>query len=142
MNVNEFLTTIGICVVLPVLIVWIVGRVRQNATNRKAEIMLKAIESGVEIKPDIFKTSRPKKASIKKNLLEKLNGACITGMLGLAFLLIMLLGSFRGAFANYLPLATAMLLAVSAGLFVSYFAGKKMLAKEIEAEEKDLLEEK
>ncbi len=104
--------------------------------------MLKAIESGVEIKPDLFKTSRPKKASIKKNLLEKLNGACITGMLGLAFLLIMLLGSFRGAFANYLPLATAMLLAVSAGLFVSYFAGKKMLAKEIEAEEKDLLEEK
>ncbi|MBQ3765574.1 MAG: hypothetical protein II874_02405 [Bacteroidales bacterium] len=142
MNANEFLTTIGICVVLPVLIVWIVGRVRQNATNRKAEIMLKAIESGVEIKPDLFKTSRPKKASIKKGLLEKLNGACITGMLGFALLLLMLLGSLRGAFANYLPLATAMLLAVSAGLFVSYFAGKKMLAKEIEAEEKDLLEEK
>ena len=35
-----------------------------------------------------------------------------------------------------------MLLAVSVGLFVSYFAGKKMLAKEIEAEEKELFDNK
>ena len=34
------------------------------------------------------------------------------------------------------------MLAVGIGLFISYFAGKKMLAKEIEAEEKGLLENK
>ena len=35
-------------------------------------------------------------------------------------------------------LAGGILLAVGLGLFISYFAGKKMLAKEIEAEEKSL----
>jgi putative Ca2+/H+ antiporter (TMEM165/GDT1 family) len=63
-------------------------------------------------------------------------------MLGLAFLFLMLFGNMKIFMANYLPLAAAMLLAVSVGLFVSYFAGKKMLAKEIEAEEKELFDNK
>ena len=142
MNPYEFLIPLGVCVVLPVLIVWIIGRVQQNETNRKAEIMLKAIENGTEINPDLFKSNRNKMKSIKKDLLEKLNGACITGMLGLAFLFLMLFGNMKSFMANYLPLAAAMLLAVSVGLFVSYFAGKKMLAKEIEAEEKELFDNK
>ena len=132
MNPYEFLIPLGVCVVLPVLIVWIIGRVQQNETNRKAEIMLKAIENGTEINPDLFKSNRNKMKSIKKDLLEKLNGACITGMLGLAFLFLMLFGKMK----------IFMLLAVSVGLFVSYFAGKKMLAKEIEAEEKELFDNK
>lgn len=142
MNPYEFLIPIGVCVVLPVLIVWIVGRVQQNETNRKAEIMVKAIENGTEINPELFKSNRNKKMTIKKDLLEKLNGACITGMLGLAFLVLMLFGKMKSFMADYLPLAAAMLLAVSVGLFVSYFAGKKMLAKEIEAEEKELFDNK
>ena len=142
MNPYEFLIPIGVCVILPVLIVWIVGRVQQNETNRKAEIMIKAIENGAEINPDLLKPTHKKRASIKKDLLEKLNGACITGMLGLAFLILMLFGNMKSFMANYLPLAAAMLLAVSVGLFVSYFAGKRMLAKEIEAEEKELSDNK
>ena len=141
MNFIDIWVPLGVCVVLPVLIVWIVGRVRKNETDRKAEIMLKAIENGVEINPDFFK-STPKKASIKKDLLEKLNGACITGMLGIALLILMLLGKMPVYAVHYLPMAVAMLLAVSLGLFVSYFAGKKMMAKEIEAEENELQEKK
>lgn len=41
----DALIPVCICVVLPVLIVRIVGKVKQNETNRKAEIMLKALES-------------------------------------------------------------------------------------------------
>ena len=37
------LVPLGICVVLPVMIVWLVTRARQNETNKKTEIMLKAI---------------------------------------------------------------------------------------------------
>ena len=36
------LVPLGICVVLPVMIVWLVTRARQNETNKKTEIMLKA----------------------------------------------------------------------------------------------------
>ena len=141
MEAVDILIPIAICVVLPVMIVWLVSRVRQNETNRKAEIMLKAIENGQTIDPNIFKTNRPK-GSIKKDLLEKLNGACITFLMGLAFLLLFLFKVQTFGFDAFLPYAAGAMLAVGIGLFVSYFTGKKMLAKEIEAEEKELLENK
>lgn len=141
MNFLEFLLPICICVVLPVLIVLIIGLVRKNETNRKAEIMLKAIENGQSIDPELFQTVR-KKGSIKKDLLDKLNGACITSLLGLAFLIFYIFEGENGFFENYLPYAAGALLAVGIGLFISYFAGKRMLAKEIEAEERELCNQK
>ena len=67
MNINidtvmeDILTNFGIpvfiCVVLPVTIVWLVARTKQNETNRKAEIMLKAIESGAQVDLDQFNTT-------------------------------------------------------------------------------------
>ena len=49
-----------ICVVLPVMIVHLVTRARQNETNKKTEIMLKAIESGATIDADFFKNTQKK----------------------------------------------------------------------------------
>ncbi|MBR6423594.1 MAG: hypothetical protein IKS47_02790 [Bacteroidales bacterium] len=138
---EELLVPIFVCVVLPIAIVLIVGLVRKNETNRRAEVMLKAIENGQTIDPEIF--ARPKKKqSIKHDLLEKLNGACITSLMGVAFLLIFFFG---GKWANsFFPtafylIAGGVLLAVGIGLFITYFTGKKMMANEIEAEEKGLL---
>lgn len=143
MYLMNTLVPIAICVVLPVLIVFIIGRVRQNETNRRAEIMLKAIENGQTIDPEIFKSGKSRgKGSIKKDLLEKFNGACITSLVGLAFIVLYLIEGPNGFFENYLPYAAGVMLAVGIGLFISYFTGKKMLAKEIEAEEKELLENK
>ena len=141
MYLVQILVPIAICVVLPVLIVFIVGRVRQNETNRKAEIMLKAIENGQTIDPEIFKSSK-KKGSIKQELLDKLNGACVTFLMGLAFLLLYVFKVTTFGFNAFLPYAAGAMLAVGVGLFISYFTGKKMLAKEIEAEERELLENK
>ena len=135
---------LGICVALPVLIVWLVVRARQNETNRRAEILLKAIENGQTIDLDLFKPVK-KKGSIKQELLDKLSGACITGLMGAAFLTFSLAFpkyvSGWGFAGKYLPFAGAVLLAVGIGLFISYFSGKKLLAKEIEAEEKKLSED-
>ena len=137
---SEILVPIAICVVLPVMIVLIIGLVKRNETNRKAEIMLKAIEKGQSIDPELFKVTGRKKDSIKKDLLEKLNGACITSLMGLAFLLLYLFKKASFGFDSFLPYAAGALLAVGIGLFISYSVGKKMLAKEIEAEEKELLD--
>ena len=52
----DILTPIFICVVLPVAIVWLVMRTKQNETNKTAEIIIKAIESGNPIDQDFFKT--------------------------------------------------------------------------------------
>ena len=132
---------LGVCVVLPIVIVWLVSRVRQKEIDRKAEIMLKAIEAGVEIDPALFGDNKKKepRMKVKSDLLDKLSGACITSLMGVALLAIRYLG-FDPAWAIYLSLAGAVLLAIGIGLFISYFVGKRFLAKEIEAEEKELVE--
>lgn len=141
---EDFLVPIFICVVLPVAIVWLVARTKQNETNRKAEIMLKAIEAGTPVDLDMFKSDAKVAKTIKQDLLEKLNGACITTFMGVAFLTLGILRVVitdfgRSTFLNkfWLP-AGGVLLAVGIGLFVTYFVGKKMLAKEMEAEERKL----
>ncbi len=146
---NDILVNFGVpvfvCVVLPIVIVWLVARTRQNETDRKAEIMLKAIEAGVPVDMSQFEPAKKKAPkSIKQELLDKLNGACVTSLMGAGFLTLGILRVVitdfgRNMFINkfWLP-AGAVLLAVGIGLFISYFVGKKMLAKEIEAEENAL----
>ena len=146
---NDILTNFGVpvfvCVVLPIVIVWLIARTRQHEANRKAEIMLKAIEAGVPVDMTQFEPAKKKAPkSIKQELLDKLNGACVTSLMGAGFLTLGILRVVitdfgRNMFINkfWLP-AGAVLLAVGIGLFISYFVGKKMLAKEIEAEENAL----
>ena len=136
MNGTEMLVVISICVILPVLIVWIVTRARQNAVNKKSEIMLKAIEAGVPVNADLL-TSKKKTRSIKRDLVDRLTGALITSLMGLAFLILYFVkvNTFN---TGLFLLAGALMAAVGIGLFISFYVGKKMLAKEIEAEERAL----
>jgi len=61
------------------------------------------------------------------------------GFLTLGILRVVITDFGRNTLLNkfWLP-AGCVLLAVGIGLFISYFVGKKLLAKEIEAEEKKL----
>lgn len=136
------LVVFGICVVLPIMIVWLVNRTRQNETNRKTEIMLKAIESGATIDATFFRLQSNK--TIKERLLKRLTGGCIFSLFGLTFLSI--------GIANWIALddtvsndsavvpATfgGLFLAIGISLFITFIVGKKMLAKEIAAEEKTM----
>ena len=136
----SFVLPIFVCVVLPVMVVWLALRARQHSTDKNAEIMLKAIESGATIDPDLLKPQKQQK-SLKEKLLGRLTGACVTSLLGVAFLVGGLVLDWHMAF---MPIETSLLggilLAVGIALFVTYFAGKNMLAKEIEAEETALNE--
>ena len=143
----QALIPISICVVLPALIVWLIGRVKQNETNRKAEIMLKALDNGAKIDTDFFK-SQSGSRTIKERLLGRLTGACVTGLLGVALLAVAIyLGCTLDWSKNdeviiMTTLLGGILLAVGIALFIVYFSGKKMLAKEIAAEEKQIVEGK
>jgi hypothetical protein len=141
---EDILVPIFICVVLPVTIVWLVMRTKQNETNRKAEIMLKAIEAGVPVDMEQFNTGKKGPRTVKQDLLEKLTGACITTFMGIAFIVWAIMGYLNPAYTDgrlfnrLAPMTGGVLLAVGIGLFISYFVGKRMLSKEIEAEEKKL----
>ena len=139
---QNFLLPILVCVVLPIVIVWFITRTRQHETDKKTEILLKAIESGVEIDPALFKSRQPRTRGIKEELMDKFTGACVTSFMGIAFLVISFLGLnnpelAKGGlwFIRTAPMAGVILLAIGTALFLSYLVGKRMLAKEIEDEE-------
>ena len=144
---EEILIPICICCVLPIMIVWLVMRAKQNEANRKAEIMLKAIEAGVPVDMEQFKARKKTPGTIKQDLLDKLTGACITTFMGVAFIAYSTIGSFCPAWIDgkwlisLSPIAGGILLAVGIALFITYFVGKKTLAREIETEEKKLGQE-
>ena len=143
---EDILIPIGICVVLPVMIVWLINRTRQNETNRKTEIMLKAIESGATIDVDFFKAQQDQKAhkTIKERLLKRLSGGCICTLTGLILEAIGIVNYVKwdGMISNdsaVVPMIIGgILLGIGVSLIVVFFVGKKMLAKEMEAEAKAL----
>lgn len=140
----DILVPLGICVVLPVMIVWLVTRARQNETNKKTEIMLKAIESGATIDADFFKKQRGAK-TIKERLLKRLSAGCISSLLGIVFFVIGLVN--RSAMDDILMepdsfttpfIFGGIFLAIGIGLLITFFVGKKMLLNEMEAEAKEI----
>lgn len=140
MDLVAILVPLGVCVVLPVMIVLIIGLVRKNEANRKAEVMLKAIEAGTPIDPELFKKPERRPKTVKDDLLDRLSGASITSLMGIVFLA-------AGIYFNCCPakdlwwspsmmiLAGGVLLAVGIGLFIVYFTGKRVYSKELESEQ-------
>ena len=142
---EDILVPLGICVALPVLIVWLVMRARQNEMNRKTEVMLKAIEAGVPVDADFFKSQRTPK-TIKERLLKRLTAGSIFTLMGIGFTVLGIVQwvQWDGTTSNdsfVAPLIIAAIwLAVGISLLIAFFIGRKMLAKEIEVEEKALTE--
>ena len=134
----DILVPLGICVVLPVMIVWLVTRARQNETNKKTEIMLKAIESGATIDANFFKEKQGAK-TIKERLLSRLTWGSIFSLIGVVLLVLAIV--FANSYApdgwivNSSPAPTfatigGILLAIDLALFAVFFVSKKMMARE------------
>lgn len=132
---------IGVCVIVPIMVVWLNNRKEQNETNKKTEILLKAIESGATIDTDIFKPQQKQK-SIKEKLLGRITAAFIVTFIGIAICIATVIMAYTGGVTantlTYFIFYSAVILAVGIALFIVYFIGKRLLAKEIEAEEKSL----
>ena len=144
---EDILLPIFMCVVMPVAIVWLVMRAKQNETNKMAEIMLKAIEAGIPLDPDFFKTqTRTLQKSLKERQLGWLTAACILIALGLGSILvgviIILINNWTYDTAptaySLLTFAGGLVLVIGIALLVVYFIRKRILAKELEAERQTL----
>ena len=144
---EDIILPIFMCVVMPVAIVWLVMRAKQNETNKMAEIMLKAIEAGIPLDPDFFKTqTRTLQKSLKERQLGWLTAACILIALGLGSILvgviIILINNWTYVTApsvyQLLTFAGGILFVIGIALLVVYFIRKRILAKELEAERQAL----
>jgi preprotein translocase subunit YajC len=140
---EEILVPIAICVVLPVMIVWLINRTRQNETNRKTEIMLKAIESGATIDADFFKAQQEQKAptTLKEKLLNRLTAGCVCTFIGIAAVVVCFVLEAKLGWdhvGDFMLTFGAISIAIGISFLLVFFVGKKMLAKEMEAEAKAL----
>ena len=137
---KDIINVIGICVVLPIVIVWLINRRRTNETNRRAEILLKAIEAGATVDLNLFQEPQ-KQRSIKEKLLDRLTAAWVATLIGLTIIafgisMYCLIDDPSEALLLVIAGIGGIILAVGIALFGVYFAGKKLLATEIEAEAK------
>ena len=132
--------------VLPIVIVWLAIRSEMNKTNQRTQIVLAAIEKNPNMDiEELMEKISPKKKLLKEKLLSKLLTGNITTFLGIGFLTcaiyVDLVGGMNSNDLRMLYLAGAILLGVGIAFLVSYSKGKKLLAKEIEAEENKLIAE-
>lgn len=133
----QILVPIACGCVLPIVIIWLNIRQRMNETNKRTQVVLAAIEKNPDMDiEELIKKISPKKKLLKEKLLEKLLWGCITVLLGIGMIVCHIYVDITTNSTSPCGFIGIILLAVGIAFFVNYRLGKKMLAKEIEAEEK------
>ena len=145
-NIVGLVAIIACGCVLPIVLDLLKTRRKMNESEARKQIVLAAIEKNKETDvEELLKKMAPKQKLLKEKLLSKLLWGCIFSLLGLSLfgcgLWIDWCGGFDPDFISFLYFCGGVLFAVGLGFIIYYFVGKKVLAKEIEAEEKKLTAE-
>ena len=140
-QIFALLIPLGCGCVLPIVVIWLGIRQKMNETNQRTQIVLAAIEKNPEMDiEELMKKISPKKKLLKEKLLSKLLWGSVIALLGLSILLYALLVDYRGGMDPddliRIYFTGGILLAIGIAFLAHYHISKKMLAKEIEAEEK------
>lgn len=128
---------IGCSTVLPIIIFWLDTRKQINKTNKRTEIIISTLEKNpdVNVAEWLDKLAPENNGKLlKEKLLTKLTWGIICLILGIGIIVYGACSSFASSKPTFL--GGGALLAVGIALLVSFFFGKKFLAKEIEAESK------
>ncbi len=128
---------------VPVLIIWLDSRKKMNETDNRTQLLLTALEKNpnMDMSELVSKmTPAPKQKLLKEKLLTKLLVGCILTGVGIASLLLALYFVFTGndSGGTIFFLFCGIPLAAGIAFLINYFLGKKMLANEIEAEERNM----
>ena len=136
----QILVPIGVAVVLPVAIVAIVFKSALASERNRKEIVLAVLEKNPDIDVEqLMKNLKKSEKLIKEKLLARLERGCLCCLMGVAF---MLLYFFLGVQSEDLIVVVgAALIAIGIAFLVSYFVGRRMLAKEMEAEQQNMKQE-
>ena len=129
----------------PLLMVWMIYRYYRNKTNKRAQIIQAIIEKNPDAGnvEELMKKIAPKQKLLKEKLLAKLLWGCVISFLGFSLfgcgLWKDIVGGSSPDTIHFLYFLGFALFGIGLALVIYYFVGKKMLAKEIEAEEKSLI---
>ena len=137
----EVLVPIFCGCILPIMIIWLIVRRRMNDTNARTQIALAAIEKNPDMDiEELLKKISTKGKLLKEKLLTKLLWGCLTTLFGIGLIGfgIYLSANRLGGTDDPMTAVCFGLISLGVGIafLINYGVGKKMLAKEIEAEEK------
>lgn len=134
------LIPISVCVVLPVLIVYFVLKNKTNLENNRKEIVLAALEKNADIDIEsLVRQMNPPEKLLKEKLLKQFKTGCVMAFVGIGVLMTYLAIYFMGYTdrkSDVIFIGIGCIVAlVGFAYLLSYRVGKRMLAKEMEAEE-------
>lgn len=144
MKFGETLVLLGIFVVLPTIIVWLVSRYKKHETDKRVEMALAAIEKDSDLDLEAFfrKMNLPSR-TIKEKLLNKLLWGCIFTIFGVCIYIAlavfgMVIDRVNANMFIGLSMVALPSLGVGIAFLINYFVGKKALKQEMEAELKHM----
>lgn len=130
MDLEAILIPLGVCVVLPVLAMWIGVRSRMNRDNKRAEVLIEAIKSNGGIDADkLAEAFGEKRKTMKDRLATYLLRGCIFSLTGVAAGIALAWMGFAGSMSvddmGFYIIATGVVLAVGAGYLITYYVIRK-----------------
>ena len=127
-------------VVLPIAIVAIVFRSALASERNRKEIVLAALEKNPDIDVEqLMKNLKKSEKLIKEKLLARLERGCLCCLMGVAFMVLYFFLGVQGE--DFITVVGAALIAIGIAFLISYFVGRRMLAKEMEAEQQNMKQE-
>ena len=125
---------------LPIWIALFVYRHKVNATNKRTQVILTALEKNEGSLPEeLIKSINEPKKSIKERLLGKLLLGILCSLAGLGLIIAVIVeyctGSREYLDADFLAIGL-IIMAAGVAFLVYYFIGRRALQAEIEAEER------
>lgn len=144
MRLDQTLVLLGIFVVLPTIIVWLVSRYKKHEIDKRTEMALAAIEKDSDLDLEAFfrKMNLPSRI-IKEKLLDKLLWGCIFTIFGVCIYMAlavfgMVINSVNADMFIGLSMVAVPSLGIGIAFLINYFVGKKALKQEMEAELKHM----
>ena len=136
----------GLCIALPLIIVWLTNKRKNHEIDKKTEILMALLEKNPDLDPaevldKLDMPSEDGKKTLKERLLEKLLGGCICTLIGIVLFFTHLFGFVFLGDKTTGVVGGGVLTAVGIALIIHYFVSKKMLQNEIATEEKRMTEQ-
>ena len=140
-HLASILVPIACGCILPIVAIWLDVRRRINETNARTQIAPATIEKNPDMDiEELLKKMSSNGKLLKEKLLKKLLWGCLTTLLGVGLIGFGIYLSANNLGGTDDPMTSVCFGLISLGVgiafLINYFVGKKMLAKEIEAEEK------
>lgn len=119
---------------LPIIAIYYGIKKAQNDTDRKTEIMIKAIENGQKVDAQLFGKESARQKNIKLTLLGKLKAGIMWSIMGLGTFITTAIAILDIDFEVVFYIFSVICLAAGIANIVFYIVGLKQLKGEMEAE--------